>query len=62
MKVYILKDEDFEKLLAEIDRDPAHGRNGGSSQVISQQEREAFLEAHRFYNYIIRKWLDDVKK
>lgn len=62
MRAYILTEKDFGLLLSEIDRDPEHGYNGGSSAVLSRTEREAFSEAHRFYNYVIRKWIDKVKE
>jgi len=62
MKVYILKDSDFQKLLDNIDRDPSHGRDGGSSQVLDKQERQAYNEAHRFYNYHIRTWIEALKE
>lgn len=61
MKVYILKDKDFERLLAEIDRDPQYGEWGGSSRVLSDEEKKAHQEAHRFYNFIIHRWLDSVR-
>ena len=62
MKAYILKDEDFQTLLDNIDRDPSHGLEGGSSQIYTEKEKEAFDKAHGFYNYQIRKWMNDVKK
>jgi len=62
MKVYHLTDKDFKALLIAIDRDPAHGRDGGSSRVLTDEETKAFREAHRFYNYHIRGWIDDVCK
>ena len=61
MRVYLLKDADFERLLAEIARDPKHGRKGGSSQVLSAADKKAFEKAHSFYNYVVRVWLDSVK-
>ena len=62
MRAYILNDKDFESLLAEIDRNPEYGEAGGSSQVFSEDERAAFQKAHRFYNYIIRKWTNKMKE
>jgi len=62
MKAYILTEKDFDLLLSEIDRNPEHGWNGGSSAVISEEERRVYNEAHRFYNYIIHKWIDKVKE
>lgn len=62
MKVYILKDSDFQRLLDNVDRNPEHGMEGGSSQVFDERERQAYKEAHRFYNYQIRNWIDSVKE
>lgn len=62
MKVYLIKEEDFEKLLLMIDRDPTHGYEGGSSNSMNEQERRVYDEAHRFYNYQVRTWIDEVKK
>ncbi len=61
MKVYILDEADFSRLLAEIDRDPQYGRDGGSSRILSDRDREVFKSVHAFYNYTIRKWVDGVK-
>jgi hypothetical protein len=60
MRVYILKDDDFEKLLAEISKDPKHGIDGGSGVVLSDVEQKAHDDAHSFYNYLIRRWIDRV--
>lgn len=62
MKAYILKDNDFEQLLLKLDRDPAHGLDGGSSNSINPETKRIYDEVHRFYNYQIRTWIDDVKK
>lgn len=62
MKVYILKDSDFEHLLTSIDRDPRHGERGGSSQVLSTVEEGAHDDAHRFYNYQVRTWINLVQR
>ncbi len=62
MKVYILKDSDFQRLLDNVDRNFEHGMRGGSSQVLDTQERQAHNDAHRFYNYQVRNWIDSVKK
>lgn len=63
MKAYILTEKDLENLILRIDRDPQHGDNGGSSNasVNDPGRREAYNEAHRFYNYQVRKWIDEVK-
>lgn len=62
MKVYVVTDKDIEALLTAIDRSPAHGEQGGSSQVLSGQEIEAHDKAHRFYNYQVRTWLNGIKQ
>lgn len=62
MKIYLLKEEDFETLLAAIDRDPHHGERGGSSVAMSEIEDRAHAAAHRFYNYQVRRWLDRVRQ
>lgn len=59
MKAYILTDEDFEKLLSELDKDP---KNAYAGQTLSQKEQIIFQDAHRFYNFIFHKWLDKVTK
>jgi len=56
MRVYLLKESDFEALFAAIDRNPEHGQDGGSSQVFSAVQKEALRDAHRFYNYQVRRW------
>lgn len=61
-KVYILRESDFKELLLSIDRDPKHGCDGGSSQVISERDHCIYDEAHRFYNYQVRRWIDSVQK
>ena len=62
MKVYVLKEEDFERLFAAIDRDPRRGTKGGSSSLMSDAEQLAHDQAHRFFNYQIRNWIDEVKR
>jgi hypothetical protein len=64
MKGYILTDADFDKLLLMLDRDPQHGAQGGSSDVSVNDpgKRVVYVDAHRFYNYQIHKWLDEVKR
>jgi hypothetical protein len=61
-KVYLLNDADIERLRAAIDRDPDNGFKGGGSQHLSQQERDAHREAHRFFNYQVCTWIDGVTK
>ena len=61
MRVYLLKDSDFETLLDNLDRDPKHGYRGGSSQVFLKKKRQIYDDVHRFYNYQIRVWMGKVK-
>jgi hypothetical protein len=56
MKAYILSDDDFERLLSELDKNAEHGN------VFTDDQRIIFNEAHRFYNYLIRRWIDKVKE
>ena len=62
MKAYILSEKDFDNLLANLDRNPDHGYNGGSSAGLSEKEMMIYKEAHRFYNFQIRRWIDKVKE
>ena len=62
MKVYLLKDDDFQILLDHIDRNPEYGVTGGSGQVLSEAQRQFYREAHRFFNYHVRTWIDKVKE
>ena len=64
MKAYLLTEQDFERLLLRIDRDPMWGERGGSSQasVRDPAQNQAHEEAHRFYNYQLRTWIDEVKQ
>lgn len=57
MKAILLND-----LLTRLDRDPRHGRDGGSSAVLTDAEVRAYEEAHRFYNYQVRTWLREVSQ
>lgn len=61
MKVYLLKDVDFERLLAAIDRDPVRGLRGVNRVILSGEERELHERVHRFFNYHLRQWIDSVK-
>lgn len=62
MKAYIISDDDTNRLLAYIDRDPKRGYGGGSGEILSIAEQEAHDKAHRFFNYQIRRWLDEVRE
>lgn len=62
MKVFLIKDEDIDRLLTMIDRDPTHGPAGGSSVVLTDKERMAHEAAHRFFNYQIRLWVNEVTR
>lgn len=63
-KAYIITEDDLKRLLAFVDRDPEHGHDGGSSQssVNDFPNRIIYREAHGFYNYQVRKWIDEIKK
>lgn len=62
MKAFVLTQADFDRLLAEIDRDPSYGERGGSSQVLSPEERAAHERAHRFFNYTVRRWISKAQE
>jgi hypothetical protein len=62
MKAFILSEKDLEDLCTMLDRDPSYGYHGGSSTSISDQQKQAYQEAHRFFNYQVRTWIDNVKK
>ena len=64
MKQIVLTQADIDRLLSYIDRDPEHGSDGGSSNasVNDGRNRMIYSDAHRFYNYNIRKWIDEVSK
>lgn len=60
-RVYILTDKDFEALVESIKRDPDHGQEGSSSQPKSEGDRRVYREAHRFYNYRVHRWIEEMK-
>lgn len=62
MKIYLVTDEDIERLKTELARDPKHGYTGGSSTVLSDVERKAHEDAHRFYWYHVCRWIDKIKE
>lgn len=62
MRVYLLTDDDFEALFAAVDRDPRHGAQGGSSDILSDVEQAAHERAHRFMNYQVRTWAAKMKE
>lgn len=61
MKVYLITEKEITSLLALLDRDPTYGRNGGSSIVLTKEQREFYEQAHAFYNYQVRTWIDQIK-
>ncbi len=61
-KVFLLREKDFEDLLTRIDRDPQHGSEGGSSAVLTENEKRAFDQAHRFYNFHVRRWISEMRE
>ncbi len=60
MKAYIITQADVDRLLTMIDRNPRHGAEGGSSVVLDKAEERAHHDAHRFYNYQVRRWVDEI--
>jgi hypothetical protein len=61
MKVYLIKDSDFEMLLTELDRDPRYGQRGGSSVILSPVKKQAYEEVHAVFNHRVREWIDKMK-
>jgi len=59
----MLTEKDFEDLLMAIDRDPLWGAQGGSSQsqVRDREQNQAHEDAHGFYNFQLRRWIQQVK-
>lgn len=62
MRVYLLKDEDFQRLLDNIDRDPRVGLTGGSSTTLTPVEQDAHDRARSAMNYHVRVWIESVKR
>ncbi len=61
-KVYLITEEDLELLQTMIDRDPQRGYKGCSSgDVLTDPDRRAHEEAHRFYNYQVVTWVQKVQ-
>jgi hypothetical protein len=61
MKVYIITEKDIQDLLVRLDRNPTYGKDGGSHQSLSHEELKVLDDAHSFYNYQIRSWIQDIK-
>jgi len=63
-KQFVLTQADIDRLTLMLDRNPAHGTQGGSSTSVmeDQASRRIYDEAHRFYNYQIRTWIDQVTR
>lgn len=61
MKIYVITDNDLNRLILRIDRNPQHGEDGGSSRgTPTPEQRKAEEEAHRFFNYQVRCWMSEV--
>jgi hypothetical protein len=61
-KVFLLTQDNFDALLAAIDRDPTWGTQGGSSATMTQAERDIHDRAHRFFNYQVRTWIQKMQQ
>ena len=55
-KVYLLKYEDFDRLIAAIEKQPTHG------MILTPEEQSIYDKVFRFYNYQVRNWIDEVLK
>lgn len=62
MKVYLLNEADFDRLLTAIDRDPRRQISGSKGASLTPVEQEAHDKAHRFYNYQIHTWIQSVQE
>jgi hypothetical protein len=56
MKAYILKDEDFQKLIDRFEKDFKKNR------AMTQEEERIYDDAYRFFNYHFRNWMAEVQK
>ena len=61
MKAYILKDEDFEALIAALSRDPARGGGHKPQGRLTEEEARIYEEAHRFFNYHAHVWIQKMR-
>lgn len=61
MRAYILSEQDIKDLTDQLARDPRRGVEGGSSSSLSPEQVSAYDDAYRFYNYIVRRWIDKIK-
>ena len=52
MKVYLLKDTDFERLIDAIQIDPEIS----GARILAQGDKIIYKDAYRFFNYQIRKF------
>jgi hypothetical protein len=62
VKVYILKESDFESLRAAIVADPKRAERGTGGRTLTEEERVAYDDAYRFHNYQICNWIDAMKR
>lgn len=63
MQVCIVKKSDIDRLLVMIDRNPIYGSDGGSHLGNQTKEQlEAYEKAHSFFNYQVRKWVDQIQR
>ena len=56
-KVYLITDADIEELINSLEIDPEKK----SRWAKDEEGRRIFKEAHRFYNYIVRRWIDKIQ-
>ena len=62
MKVYVLKESDFEALRTALTIDPKRAERGTGGRTLTEEERAAYEDAHRFYNYQICNWIEAMKR
>ena len=56
MKVFVLNQSDFDRLIDKIEIDP------GNRTYVNDADRVIYGEALRKYNYIIREWISSVTR
>lgn len=61
-RVIQITQSDIDRLLANVDRDPEYGYNGGSGSCISEEKRRVYTDVHGFFNHQVRRWIGEITK
>jgi len=59
-KIFLITQKDLDRLFLLVDQNPE--QYGGGSNHMSDEQRNIYRDAHRFYNYNVRKWVDEIVK